>query len=48
MYLFNNGIVSGYGNGQFGPSNEVNRAALAVLLCRINNINTTDPDGTVW
>lgn len=45
MYLFDHGIVMGYGSeriGQFGPNDELTNGQLASLLCRASGINT-DP-----
>ena len=36
MYLFDRGIVSGNGNGTFGPNAELPRFQLAVLLARLD------------
>ena len=45
MYLFDHGIVMGYGSdriGQFGPNDQLTNGQLASLLCRASGINT-DP-----
>lgn len=44
MYLFDRGIVSGNGNGTFGPNAELPRFQLAVLLARLDE-QTVDIDG---
>lgn len=33
--LYNNGIVTGYGDGSFGVSNLITREEMAVMMCRI-------------
>lgn len=45
MYLFNKGLVVGTGTGEFKPNDEMTREQLAILLCRINDIDTTSPAG---
>lgn len=47
MYLFNNRVVSGYGDGKFGPNNTLTRDQQAALMCRIKNIDTSSPAGGV-
>lgn len=36
VYVSDNGIMTGYENGDFGPNDVVNRAQLATILHRIN------------
>lgn len=36
QYVTDNSIMNGYGNGNFGPSDNVNRAQLAAVLHRID------------
>ncbi len=36
------GVISGYGNGMFGPEDKITRAQFATMLCRIANIKTDD------
>lgn len=43
MYLFNIGMVNGYGNGWFGPQHPLKRGEMAVLICRFNGIDATNP-----
>lgn len=45
MYLFNNGIVVGYGDGRFEPHGVLTRGQLAILLCRLNKTDITSPAG---
>ena len=43
MYLFNNGIVNGTGEGIFNLTGQLTRAELAALICRIKGIDANDP-----
>jgi hypothetical protein len=47
MYLHNNGIVAGFGTGEFEPDGNLDREQMAVVLCRMNNINTYSPASDV-
>lgn len=38
--LSSSGIVSGYGDGRFGPRQSVSRGAFALMVCRAFNLNT--------
>jgi hypothetical protein len=40
-YLINNGIISGYPDGDFQPNTALNRVQAAILLARTMNLNTS-------
>ncbi|OPY62226.1 MAG: S-layer protein precursor [Pelotomaculum sp. PtaU1.Bin065] len=42
MYLFNQKIVMGYGNGNFGPYDLLTRAQMAALLLRVQGVDTSE------
>ena len=54
-YVLENGIMSGYGNGLFGPGNTTNRAMMAQILWNMEGkpvvnyaMSYTDVDGEAW
>ncbi|MDY6366851.1 MAG: S-layer homology domain-containing protein [Oscillospiraceae bacterium] len=54
-YVLENGIMSGYGNGLFGPGNTTNRAMMAQILWNMEGkpvvnyaISYTDVDAEAW
>ena len=38
-YLHQNGVITGIGNGQFGPGQNIRRCDFVVMLCRAYNFN---------
>ncbi|QCR31470.1 S-layer homology domain-containing protein [Lysinibacillus sp. SGAir0095] len=41
-YLVENGYISGYEDGSFGPNNEITRAQSAIIISNVLKLNTTN------
>jgi Leucine-rich repeat (LRR) protein len=40
LYLASNGIMNGYADGTFGFNDTIDRAQMAIVLCRANNVSS--------
>ncbi|MGB3260448.1 S-layer homology domain-containing protein [Paenisporosarcina sp.] len=48
MYLYNEGIISGYEDGRFGPNDTVTRGQAAMMIAKALDLDTTPRDSTFF